>query len=944
MQDTLFLLDGYSLIYRSYFAFVRNPMRNPRGENSSAVFGFVRTLISIFREYEPHRFAVVMDSREPTFRHEKFPEYKANREAAPEDLHAQVPVIEQILSSLGIPIVQAERYEADDLIAALAQRCRTEGMPCRIISGDKDLLQLVHDPVHILRPGKSGLEELDRDGVYRDWQVWPEQILDYLALTGDSSDNVPGVKGIGAKTAAELLSQFETLQGIYDNLERIPSRSRREKLEAGRESAWLSRDLIQLAYDAPIPDDLDTFRLGRIDYAAAAPLLMEQGMRRQVEELGLDPGAYEPATNGERRSDVEDHSALDPALSPRDRTGRVTTASQGEALAGPGEYELVDTLEALDRWIDRARKAGVYAFDVETDSLDPLTAIPAGFSMAVEAGSGCYVPLRGPEGLVLPEEAVRERIGPLLSDDSLTLIGQNFKYDWQVLHQWGIPVPRVAFDTMIAAWLVDTSAGSYGMDRLAREYLGYETVSFSELFEESGEGGRGGGKGGKEKNHDFAQVPLDQAVRYAAEDADITYRLYTVLDKLLDLRGVRELFETIEMPLVPLLASMELEGIGLDVFALEEYSQELTSQIGRIEGEIHEMVGREFNIGSTKQLQEVLFKERKLQPVKKTKTGYSTDNSVLQELAREDPVPEKVLRYRMLTKLRSTYVDALPRMVNRRTGRIHTSFNQTGTATGRLSSTDPNLQNIPIREEEGRRIRNAFIPREGNIFISADYSQIELVILAHLSGDPALREAFTTGEDVHRRTASLIFGMEPGDISSEQRRIAKTINFGVMYGMSAFRLSNELGIPRKDADAFIQAYFGTYSGIRRFIDDTVARVEEEREVRTLLGRPRPIPDINNRNRTVKAGAERVAVNTPIQGTAADIVKKAMLALRARLQREGLKARLILQVHDELILECPREEENAVKAAAMETMSTAVRLSVPLRVSVESGERWGSMHQ
>lgn len=936
------MLDGYSVIYRSYFAFIRNPLRNPRGENSSAVFGFVRTLVSIFREHNPSCFAVVMDSRVPTFRHEKYPEYKANREAAPEDLHAQVPVIEEILKALGVALVQAERYEADDLIAALAERCRVAERPCRIISGDKDLLQLVGDPVRVLRPAKNGLEELDREGVYREWNVWPEQILDFLALTGDSSDNVPGVAGIGAKTAADLLSSFETLQGIYDNLDSISSKSRREKLEEGRESAWLSRDLISLSRDAPVPEDMERYRLDRIDYAAAAPLLLAQGMRRQVEELGLDPGAFEPAAAAGGPgpgSGPETTTSLSPVSAPRDRTELVTTAEERTALAAPGDYELVDTLEALDRWIARVREAGVYAFDVETDSLDPKEARLAGFSISTAVGSGCYVPLRGPEGSVLPEDAVRDGIKLLLGDDALTLIGQNFKYDWQVLHQWNVPVARVAFDTMIAAWLVDTTAGSYGMDRLARDYLGYETVSFSDLFEGMVEGTAAAGR-----DHDFARVPLEAALRYAAEDADITFRLYTVLDRLIERRGVRELFETVEMPLLPILATMELEGIGLDAFALEEYSEELTDRIGRIEGEIHELVGRTFNIGSTKQLQEVLFTERKLQPVKKTKTGYSTDNSVLQELAREDPVPEKVLRYRMLTKLRSTYVDALPRLVSPRTGRIHTSFNQTGTATGRLSSTDPNLQNIPIREEEGRRIRNAFIPREGHIFVSADYSQIELVILAHLSGDAALREAFESGEDVHRRTAGLIFGVEPADVSSEQRRIAKTINFGVMYGMSAFRLSNELGIPRKDADAFIKAYFGTYSGIRRFIDDTVARVEREGEVRTLLGRPRPIPDINNRNRTVKAGAERVAVNTPIQGSAADIVKKAMLALRERLDREELAARLILQVHDELILECPREEEQALKAAVLETMSTAAQLSVPLRVSVESGERWGELHQ
>jgi DNA polymerase I len=975
MPDTLFLLDGYSVIYRSYFAFIRNPLRNPRGENSSAVFGFCRTLFTLLRDYRPKQFVVVMDSLEPTFRHEQYEEYKANREATPEDLHAQIPLIEEILAALEVPVVRASRYEADDVMATLAARCRREDRPCRVISADKDLLQLVAEPVRVLRPGKSGIEELDRDGVFRDWQVWPEQIPDYLALIGDSSDNVPGVKGIGAKTAVELLGTYGTLEEIYENLENISSGSRRTKLEEGRENAWLSRNLVILAEDAPVPDEDGAYRIGELNYAAAAPLLLAQGMKRQVEELGLNPADFEEAgpdrgaapgeaTGGraasesssavdgdsttDRDGSTDNDSAgaagntgakLDPSLPPRERARKVLSTRELETLGAAGTYQCVSTLEDLDRWIEKAAAAERFAFDVETDSLDSLEAHPVGFSLAIAVGSGCYIPLRGPDGVVLPEDEVRERLRPLLTANTVELVGQNFKYDWKVLHRWGITVPSVAFDTMIAAWLVDTSAGSYGMDRLAADYLDYQTVHYADLFPD-GEGG----KRGSTPVATFDTVPLEEATRYAAEDADITLRLWMVLNRLLDRRGARELFETLEMPLVPILAAMEMEGIGLDVFALEQYSQELSHRISATEREIHDLVGREFNIGSTKQLQEVLFRERGLQPVKKTKTGHSTDNSVLQELSREDPVPERVLRFRMLSKLRSTYVDALPRLVSRSTGRIHTSFNQTGTATGRLSSKDPNLQNIPIRDEEGRRIRDAFVPREGWVFVSADYAQIELVVLAHLSGDQALREAFNEGEDVHRRTAGLIFGIEPDQVSSEQRRIAKTINFGVMYGMSAFRLSNELGISRKEAETFITAYFGTYSGIRRFIDATVREAEEQREVRTLLGRPRPLPDINNRNRTVKAGVERVAVNTPIQGTAADIVKRAMLAVAHRLSEEGLQSRLILQVHDELILECPPHEVQRVKALATEEMSTAVKLSVPLRVGVESGERWGAMHQ
>ena len=954
MDDTLYVLDGYSVIYRSYFAFIRNPLRNPRGENSSAVFGFVRTLVSLLNQYRPNHFAVVMDSTTPTFRHEKYAEYKANRDATPDDLHAQIPVIEQILAALGVAMVRVERYEADDVMATLAEACRQANRPCRVISGDKDLLQLVGGPVTVLRPSKGEIDELDRDAVYRDWGVWPEQILDYLSLIGDTSDNVPGVKGIGAKTAAKLLGEFGTLEQIYERLDEVSSKSQRSKLEDGREQAWLSRDLITLAYDAPVPEGIDGYTIGELNYREAAPLLLEQGMRSQVEELGLDPAEFgeaapagaptgAPADGGQGTSGA---GSVRPGMPPGDMVAAVLGSEERDRLGAAGSYTCVTELEELDRWIAQVQAAGRFAFDCETTGLDAMEAQPVGFCLATASGAGCYIPLEGPDGPVLPAEAVRERLRVILEDESLFMVGQNLKYDWKILARWGIEIANVRFDTMVAAWLVDTTAGSYNMDRLAEDYLGYRTLHFADLFSDGGGGSGRSERGGSRKPVDasFTEVPLDAATRYAAEDADITLRLFTVLDPLLDARGVRELFETLEMPLVPLLARMEMEGLGLDVFALEAYSEQLAGEIERTAGEIYELVGHEFNIGSTQQLQTVLFEERRLQPVKKTKTGYSTDNAVMQELSREDPVPEKVLRWRMLSKLRSTYVEALPRLVNPRTGRIHTSLNQTGTATGRLSSTDPNLQNIPIRDEEGRRIRSAFVPREGWRFVSADYAQIELVILAHLSGDEALSAAFQEGEDVHRRTASLIFGIDAADVSSDQRRIAKTINFGVMYGMSAFRLSNELGIPRKEADAFITAYFGTYSGIRRFIDRTVQDAEQAGEVRTILGRPRPLPDINSRNRTVKAGVERVAVNTPIQGSGADIVKRAMLAVARRLEQEGLRSRLILQVHDELMLECPQHEVEQVRALVMEEMSTALELSVPLRVSVEEGERWGDMHQ
>lgn len=951
MADTLYALDGYGLIYRSYFAFVRNPMRNPRGENASAVFGFVRTLVALFRDYSPRAFVIALDPMGPTFRHERFPDYKGTRDRTPDDLHAQIPVIEAIIDALGVPVIRVDRYEADDVLATLAMRCRAEGRGCRLITADKDLVQLVGDGVDVLRPGSSGIEAMGEADVVEKWGVRPDQILDYLSLVGDSSDNVPGVAGIGAKTAASLLGTFGTLDAIYDRLDEISSASQRTKLEAGREMAYLGRELITLRSDVPLPLELADLAITTPDYGRAAPLLLEQGMRRLLSDLGIvtddvpstGATAPTPARGDDAPPDASDGAPagtpapLSPLTPAPDRIFAVTTAEERARLSAAGTYTTVRDLDTLQRWVDAAAAAGRYAFDCETDSLDAVTARPVGFSLALEVGRACYIPLVGPDGPVLPEDGVREIIAPLLTDPTIEIVGQNLKYDWQVLAGWGIDIPKIHHDTMIAAWLIDTSEGSYGMDRLAKAYLGYTTTHFADLFPDATV------RGGRIEGARFADVDLDRATHYAAEDADITLRLWVVLDRLLDLRGVRDLYTNVEMPLVRILAAIERAGIVLDGDALARYGEDLALEIAAVEAEIFDLVGHPFSIASTKQLQAVLFDERGLQPIKKTKTGYSTDNGVLQELAREDPLPSRILRYRQLTKLKSTYVDALPRMINAETGRVHTSFNQTGTATGRLSSTDPNLQNIPIRDEEGRRIRRAFVSAPGTRFVSADYAQVELVILAHLSGDAALREAFAAGEDVHRRTAALIFGVDPSEVTSDQRRAAKTINFGVMYGMSAFRLAGELGIPRREAEAFIEAYFATYSGIRRFIDDVVATAERDGEVRTLLGRPRPLPDITNRNRTVKAGAERVAVNTPIQGTGADIVKRAMIRVAERLTREAIDGRIILQVHDELILEVADGDVARARTCLLEEMGAAVELSIPLRVSVEDGARWGDLH-
>ena len=986
MSDALYLLDGYSLVYRSYFAFIRNPLFNPQGKNASAIFGFFRSLFLLLEDRQPSHFAVVLDSRTPTFRHEKYEEYKATREKTPEDLKNEIPVIEEILEKLGVPSVRVDGYEADDVMATLALRARDAGRRCFVVTGDKDLLQLVDGPVRVLKPETGGgFTEMDHEAVAETWGVTPEQILDFLALVGDSSDNVPGVKGIGAKTAASLLSTYANLDEIYEHLDEIKSKSQREKLANGRESAFLSRDLVRLELDVPLDRGIDDLVLPELNREDAAPYFAAEGMRSLVKEMvgaeSVDLPDDDPAMQrarlcaaremeswlDERGATLDPSGAVDSVARETPRrngdggagsggggggTGTADASAGGGGRAAPverpalvtltknpadaaeGSYELVDSVEALDRWCAQARAAGAVAFDSETTSLDSMRAQPVGFSLATEPGAACYIALHGPEGPVLRAEDVRARLKPLLEDPEIRVIGQNLKYDYKVMARWGVRIANPAFDTMIAAWLLDTESNRLGMDALAEDYLGYQTLHYADVVPKAARG---------EEANTFDTVELEQATRYAAEDADITLRLARVLEPLLEERGVAALFREMEMPLLPILAEMELLGIRLDTEELERYSAELERELEDIKSEIFSLVGHEFNIGSTKQLQQVLFQERKLTPGKKTKTGYSTDTSVLQELSREDPVPALVLRHRTLSKLKSTYVDSLPQMVNPETERVHTHFNINGTATGRISSTDPNLQNIPIRDEEGRRIRNAFVPHEGWRFVSADYSQVELVVLAHLSDDPGLKRAFAEGIDVHRHTGSLIFGVQQDEVTDAQRRIAKTINFGVMYGMSAYRLSRELQIPRKEADSFIEAYFATYSRIKDFIDETVAQAEACGYVETILGRKRYLANISNRNRTVKMASERIAVNTPIQGSAADIMKKAMINLSAALSERSLTSRLLLQVHDELILECPPEEVEAVSELVTEVMTNAVTLSIPLKVSVETGASWGEMH-
>ncbi len=897
MSKALYLVDGYSLIYRSYFAFMKRPLFNPQGENSSAVFGFFRALFQLLKQRNPARLAIIMDSRTPTFRHLRFPAYKANREKAPADLHAQVPVIEEICEALGIACFRKDGFEADDLIATLAGLCKKEERECYILSGDKDILQSVGEGVFVLTAPKGGgeYETLDSEEVFNARGIYPGQVVDYLALAGDQSDNVPGVPGVGDKTALKLLSQYHDLDAIYANLASVIPDGLREKLARGRESAFLSRELVRLRKDVPMERDLDSFNIETLNTSGAIPLFAAQGMKSLVEGLG----------------------------------GRIEEEASFKELTA-GAFETVLDEISLNRWLTGAKKNKVFAFDTETDSLDPLAANPVGFSLALGEGEACYIPVKARDVDVLPAETVRKALKTLLEDPALMLVGQNIKYDYKVMKGWGITVRNRLFDTMVAAWVLDSELSSYSLDNLALKILGYKTIHYGDVV-------------GKDQDLTLADVEIGRVSDYAAEDAEIAFRLYLAFSGPLEQQGLDRLFYRLEMPLVTILAEMEIAGIKLEPDQLKAYSRELGKQLTEIEEEIFSRHGRSFNIRSTKELQQVLFTERRLKPIKKTKTGYSTDTGVLEELAREDEVPGLVLRHRLLSKLKSTYVEALPGLINASTGRLHTNYIQTGAATGRLASKDPNLQNIPIREEPGRRIRSAFIPEEGYSFLSADYSQIELAVLAHLSGDPMLLNAFREGIDIHRQTAGIIFDIPPEEVSSSQRRIGKTINFGVIYGMSAFRLARDLRIGRREAGDFISRYFQRYSGVERFIKDTIREAEGRGYVETIMGRRRKVTRIRSANRTEKMAAERVAVNSRIQGSAADIVKQAMIDVAGLLEENRMGTRLLLQVHDELIFEVPNPEMERARGVIKAAMENAVKLSLPLKVNLESGSSWGDIH-
>ena len=918
----LYIIDGYSLIYRSYFAFMTHPLTDSNKNNISAFFGFFNTVFMLIRDYSFDYFVIALDSKGPTFRHRMYPQYKANRESAPQDLHSQVPLIMDALEKLNIPYIAKEGFEADDLIATLSANASRMGIETVMVTGDKDLLQLVNDRVKALRPPKKNQPKytlFGADEVKDEFGLSPSQIVDYLSLLGDSSDNVPGVRGIGEKSAVKLLEEYVSLDGIYRHLDSLSS-SLRTKLEAGRQDALLSRELVILHNDLFTLDTFDSpeYLVSTIDYEAAAEIFRKYNCMSLV-KTALSLGGKGVKGAAKSRDDSYVHSEEDESVS---------ELTRDKSLLGLGEYRsLIDIKEVRSYFEDAVRSGGVMAFDCETDSLNPFRASLAGFSFSYEKKKAFYCPLTAGGEEYLHKDDVIKLFNDYFSTGRLRLVGQNIKFDMEVLYANGVESIVIESDTMISAWLLDSDAGSFSLESLAVRYLAYEAISYDDIVG---------------KNPDFTSVSLADATRYSAEDSDLTWRLYLHFMGELEKKGLDKVFEIYEKPLIPVLAAMEKNGVLLDKSFMKNLDRTLSERQEDLERKIIERAGHDFNINSTQQLARVLFEEMGLKAGKKTQRGYSTATDTLEALKGEDPIIELILEYRGVTKLLSTYVDTLPLLTDEE-GRIHTSFLQTGTATGRLSSKNPNLQNIPIRSDDGRMIRSAFKAKEGCLLLSADYSQIELVMLAHLSGDEELKKAFLHGGDVHAYTASLIFDKSVQDVTSAERRIAKTINFGIMYGMSAFRLSNELGITRSDAASFIEKYFERYSAVKTYVDKVVSDASGCEYVRTRGGHIRTVVGINSRNKTVKAASERVALNTIVQGSAAELMKKAMIAVDGEMRKRSLSSRLLLQVHDELIFEVPSDEVEEMKSLVRECMEGADTLSVPLKVSIESAERWGDMH-
>ncbi|MCK4341886.1 MAG: DNA polymerase I [Phycisphaerae bacterium] len=914
MPKTLYIIDGHAQIYRAYYAPFRD-LSSPAGEPTRATYVFCQMLLNLIRDRQPDYLAMVLDADErKLFRRHIYPEYKAQREPPPEDLRPQEERIISILAAAGVPMLRQEGFEADDIIATLVHRLADTDLEVFLVSRDKDLEQLLRERVALYDPMKDEVVTPESLLETKGWR--PEQAIEAQILTGDSVDNVPGVPGIGPKTAAKLLKKYGSAQAVIDHADELTPKQRQNVL-AFSPRIELTRQLVTLRNDVPIDFDTEQAACERFEWARVRSIFEELGLRRLQEQL--------PA------ADAAPGATAVSAVSP-DKTLLTEQWHTDSELCEPdgGDYHLVNTPETFEQLVSELAQQSEFALDTETTSVNPIDCDLVGLSFAWTVGRGYYVPVRSVYGNTLPLQLVRERLTPILADPSKRKVGQNLKYDLNVLRNAGMPVAGPLFDTMVAAFLVDPARGSYALDKLVPALLGHRMIPISDLL----------GKGKQQLQMD--QIPVEQVAEYAAEDADYTWRLRQLCEPRLAPLGVERLFYDVEMPLVAVLTDMEAHGISLDVDFLAEIGGQMAQRVAAIADEVHNIVGSEFNLDSPKQLSEVLFDQLKFRVVRRTKTTRSTDADTLEILRREtgQPIFALLLEYREIQKLRGTYVDALPNDRSRRTGRIHTSYHQTGTVTGRLSSSEPNLQNIPVRTEAGRQIRRAFVPRgQDELLIVADYSQIELRVLAHFCEDEALVRAFVEDQDIHAFVAAQVNGVELADVTKEMRGRAKAVNFGIVYGQTAFGLAQTTGMSRTEAQAFIDQYFARYPRIREFIARCLANAKRDGYVRTILGRRRPIEHLTSRNATRRAQAERFAVNTVIQGSAADLIKIAMIRLHERIQAERLPLRMLLQVHDELVCEAPRESAPSMSDTIRAVMTDAMTLRVPLKVDVASGENW-----
>ena len=922
----LILIDGHALVHRAYHALAPASgrsgvaMTTKSGEPVAAVYGFASMLIKVLNEYQPTHVICTFDTHAPTFRDALYTEYKAGRAAMPDDMRPQFDRVRDLLAAFNIPTYEMDGFEADDILGTLSLQASEQNVETIIVTGDADTMQLIGPQVRVLYPGSRSLTEAtlyDPEKVYERYGVPPERVPDWKGLKGDPSDNIPGVPGVGDKTATKLLQEYDTVESIYEHLDQVTPPRMKELLRNNEELARKSKHLATIVRDVPVTLDLEACHIKGYQRAKVVTMLRDLEFNSLLSRL---PAQSEGSAPGEQLSFHTDEVEVgDDIAAPSSKT------------APDGVYTVVDTPEALDIVIARLAAAERIVVDVETTSLQPTEAELVGIALSPGPNEAYYLPTGHKLGQNLPMELVRERLGPLLSDPNKPKVAHNGNYDMIVLEEHGLHVEPLESDTILAAWLLGEKG--LGLKALAFSKLGIEMTQISALI----------GTGAKQITMDV--VPVEQAAPYAAADADMTARLRAAFEPALEKEGLWDLYTNVEMPLVPVLVQMERWGVALDTSVLAAMSRDLGAKMGELESAIYSSVGHHFNLNSTQQLGQVLFDDLGLPHGRRTKSGYSTDQSVLDGLRGAHPIVEHILEYRQLTKLKSTYIDALPALVNPHTKRVHTSFNQTGAATGRVSSNDPNLQNIPVRTELGRQVRTAFVAPAGSHLMSADYSQVELRVLAHLSRDQGLIDAFMADEDIHNATASTVFGVAPEDVTSDHRRIAKVVNFGIVYGLSSFGLSQAIpGMSRAEADTFIQTYFDRYPGIQGYIKKTLREGQEKGYVETLLGRRRYMPELLNANAQVRQAAERVAINMPVQGTAADVIKVAMIKLHKVMQDRELRSKMILQVHDELLFEVPEAELQEMERLVPEMMSTALELIVPVKVEVKVGANWGVLRE